>query len=470
MLDVDAYTIIARYFPRLVGLIYFFAFFPFLFQITGLVGEKGIMPASIFLKWIKQRFKKRAYYIAPTLFWINASDKALVFVVAVGVVFSILLIAGFLPPVMLFCLYVLYLSIISVGQDFLSFGWEVFLQEIALNTFLLSLSDAPNVLVWISLNLLLLRFHFEGGIVKFLSRDRNWKNFTAVGYHYESQPIPNALSWYVHKLPMWMHKVSCCFMFFIELIVPFLILTTQELRLAAFFCFVFLQMCIWATGNFSYLNHMTVLFSTILLNNSFLQNMGFSEVALGRPPLFVDVFLYITGGALVLLQVMRLWDHMFGNPFFHKILYSLSSFHIANRYGIFAIMTTTRYEVVVEASNDKTEWKEYYFYHKPTELNRRPRRVSPYQPRIDWQAWFLPFRRFYFEIWFQNFLIKLLEGESCVLKLLRHNPFPEAPPRYIRAMMYVYSFTSFAEKKKSGNWWKRKLVGPYSPVLSLDGL
>lgn len=164
---------------------------------------------------------------------------------------------------------------------------------------------------------------------------------------------------------------------------------------------------------------------------------------------------------------MRLSDHFFPNRLFRKVCSCVAPWHIANRYGIFAVMTTTRYEVVVEASNDSKEWKEYSFRHKPSELSRRPRRISPYQPRLDWQAWFLPFQRFDEQEWFHSFLAHLLKGTPEVLALIRHNPFPDSPPKVIRVMMYVYEFTSFKEKRETGNWWKRRFVGQFSPELKL---
>ncbi len=467
MFSPEDYTIISYWFVRLLGAIYLFAFWPFLFQIRGLIGKNGILPAETYLARIKQTFPKSWFRIAPTLFWIRSDDKALISVVATGVLCSLLLIFGIYPSLMLFICYILYCSIISIGQDFLGFGWEVFLQEVACNAFLLSLTDVPNLMVWLSINFLLFRFHIQSGAVKLQSKDPNWKNLTAIGYHYQSQPIANLTAWYVYKLPMWFHKCSCWMMFFIELVVPFFLFFTEDLRLVACVLFVGLQLFIYATGNFSYLNHLTALFSLILLNNSFLTACGFSLPQLITTPTLLDYTLTLIGSALVLLQIIRLWDHFFPSRRCHKLLTDLSCMHIANRYGIFAVMTTTRYEVVVEGSDDGHTWHEYDFYHKPTDLARRPRRISPYQPRIDWQAWFLPFQSYQQELWFQNFLVHLLKGTPEVLSLIRRNPFTQKPPKYIRAMMYIYSFTSFAEKKETNNWWKREFVGAYTPIFWL---
>lgn len=467
MFNPEDYTIISSLFPRLLGAIYFIAFWPFLFQIKGLIGQHGILPASSYLQWIKQHYKKRAYFLLPTCFWLNASDKALMAVVWLGCTLSILLMFGVFPSFLLFCLILLYISIISVGQDFLSFGWEVFLQEVAVNALLLSLTPVPNLMVWISINFLLFRFYIQSGAVKIQSKDRTWDDLTALAYHYESQPIPNVMAWYVHKLPLWCHKVSCLIMFAIELVVPFGIFLDESIRVGCCICFLALQFFIWVTGNFSYLNYLTAVFSLILLNNTTLERFGFVLQAYEPSSLALDITLSLLGAALLILQLVRLWDHFYPNVHCRRILQPLSWCHLVNRYGIFAIMTTTRYEVVLEGSDDAVNWKEYLFYHKPSEITRRPRRISPYQPRLDWQAWFLPFRPFEFNVWFHNFIERLLHGSPEVLKLLRYNPFPEHPPKYVRAVLYLYTFSSFKEKKETGRWWNRQIVAPYGPICSL---
>lgn len=466
MFSPESYTIVSALFPRLLGFIYFFAFGAFLFQIKGLIGKEGILPVSDYLKLLHSYYPKTCYHIAPTVFWLNSSDKALMGVIGLGTLISIGLIAGFFPPLLLFLCYVLYLSIVSAGQDFLSFGWEGYLLEITAHAFLLSMTPIPNFTVWISMNVLLFRFHFQAGAVKLQSKDSSWKNLTAIAFHYLTQPIPNTIAWYAYKLPMWFQKISCLLMFAIELIVPFGIFLTAPIRLGVFFAFFFLQYGIWVTGNFSFLNHLTVVFSTILIDNKYLTSF-FAEPAIMETPFELNIVLSICGGVLLLLQIYRLWYHFLPGETFGRLLRWLAPFHLANRYGIFAIMTVKRYEIVVEGSDDKIHWKEYTFRWKPSELNRRPRRISPYQPRLDWQAWFLPFDTFENERWFQNFIYHLLKGSKPVLKLLRGNPFPHKPPKFVRALAYDYEFSDFEAKRKKGEWWKRKYVAPYCPILSL---
>ena len=259
-------------------------------------------------------------------------------------------------------------------------------------------------------------------------------------------------------------------MFFAELIIPFLIFGTQEMRLIAFVFLAGLQVSIWFTGNFSYLNHLTFVLCLILLSNDYLQPILGAALTpiLEATSIPLMIFQSVIGAFLVILQLISLWNYFFPNYANHVLLDWLSPFHLVNRYGIFAVMTTHRFEIVVEGSNDDKGWKEYLFRYKPSEIKRRPRRISPYQPRLDWQIWFLPFTRYGYDAWFLNFIYRLLEGSSEVLKLLRHNPFPDKPPQFIRALVYLYEFTSFEERKETGNWWKRTYIGTYSPILSLN--
>lgn len=462
----DSYTITAQIFIQLLGFIYFVAHGAFIFQMKGLFSSTGVLPIASYLQLIKRRLGSKRFYYVPTLFWINSKDLTLLAAPIAGVVLSILLMLKICPPVILLLLLFLQLSIVSAGQVFLGFGWELFLLEITCNAFFLSLTPVPNPFIWMSLNVLLFRFHLQGGAVKLQSRDPNWRNLTAIAYHYQSQPIPNATAWYVHKLPLWFHKLSTAIMFIIELGIPFLIFGNEQMRLFAFFCFVGLQLMIWGTGNFSYLNYMTVALSFILVSDTYLRPIVGDVKPLSCTSELFQIPVAITGIILIILQLMNLWYYLIKpKRFIAKVLDWIQPFHIINRYGIFAIMTTERYEVVIEGSEDGETWKEYTFYYKPSELNRRPRRISPFQPRIDWQAWFLPFTGYEEEVWFQNFLYHLLVGNKDVLSLIRHNPFPETPPKYVRALLYLYEFTDFKTKKETGNWWQRRFICSYSPTL-----
>ena len=260
-------------------------------------------------------------------------------------------------------------------------------------------------------------------------------------------------------------------MFYAELIVPWFIFSPPEIRLFVFTQLVGLQFVIWFTGNLSFLNHMTVVSCLILLHNQFLESVSFLAFPLKEPSFLIwHVVISLLGMGYLFLQVINLWQSFYPIRTFQRILEFFYPYHLAYPHGIFAVMTTKRYEIIVEGSADGILWKEYEFYFKPDDLSWRPRRISPFQPRLDWQAWFLPFGTFGVgrQAWFQSFLARLLQGSKPVLKLLRTNPFPEAPPTYVRALVYDYKFTTFAEKKATGNWWKREYRGTYSPILQLN--
>jgi hypothetical protein len=466
-LEPSSYSIATHLFVRLLGLIYLFAYFPFLFQIKGLIGANGIRPVASYLKAIQARTGPMRYFYVPTLLWFNTSNSALFLLIGCGMLFASLLLLDIYPALMLILLYLIHLSLTSAGQEFLSFGWETFLMEITLGGFFTIATEPLNTFGWIGLNVLLLRIYLQAGVSKLFSHDPNWRNLTAIWYHYLSQPLPNTLAWYFHKLPMGFHKASTCSMFFAELIVPLAIFSPAEVRLGVFLLFVGLQFFIWFTGNFSYLNHMTVVFCLILLHNRYLGALEGIVPAHEPSELLWRILISIGAIAFLGLQLICLIHTFYPARLFRRILSWVSPCHIAYPHGIFAIMTTKRYEIIVEGSDDGEQWREYQFFYKPGDLAWRPRRISPYQPRIDWQAWFLPFDNFEEQHWFQAFLGKILQGSPEVLKLLKFNPFPEKPPQFVRALMYDYEYTSFEERAKTGHWWKRTLIGEYAPALQL---
>lgn len=467
MWNPEDYTTTAHQLPRLLGFIYFWAIGAFLFQILGLLGKNGILPVKDYLDYFRVHETKKRYIYLPSLFWFNASDNALMIVTALGTCLSVLLMFGFYPSLLLALLFVIYLSMVSVGQDFLSFGWESLLLEITFYTFLVSLTPVPNAIAWFCLNFLLFRFFVQAGASKLQSHDHNWRNLSALWFHYQSQPLPNTWAWYVYKLPLSFHRFSTIFMFVMELAVPFGLFFTDEIRAWTGVALIGFQFIIWLTGNFSFLNHLSAVLSTIAFSNAVFAPL-ILPVTVTPAPLILDVFLTCIGSVFLGLQIVRFWNHFQRHQTLAaKWLYALAPFHLVNRYGLFAIMTTQRIEIVIEGSHDGVEWEEYLCKYKPSEITRRPRRISPYQPRLDWQMWFLPFDRFELENWFHRFLYHLLKGTPDVVKLVRYNPFTNNPPKYIRAVMYDYQFSSRKQKKELGWWWQRENLGLYSPVMSL---
>lgn len=465
MFSPESSLIIIKLFPQLLGIIYFFTFTPLINQILPLVGENGILPAHRFLNSLNQKMGRRCYDYLPTIFWVNTSDRFLRGSVILGTILSPLLFFGIYPAIILPILILIHLSVVSIGQDFFMFGWEGLFLETSYNALLITWTTDPNVFVWANLNFLIFRFHFQAGVCKLLYNDPTWRSMTSLCYHYETQPLPNRLSWYLHRLPTWVHRASTGLTLILELVVPFGIFGDENLRFITFILLFLLQFNIGLSGNYSYLTCITIVLITPLLSDNFLMPFFSVPEMQASSPFFVHIIVSVLAVGLFSLQIMRLVNQFYPTHRIQNFLSHFFYYHLAGSYGIFAHMTTKRYEVIVEGSQDQTEWKEYRFWYKPSELDRQPRQIAPYQPRIDWQLWFLPFRSFGQNRWFQNFLLQILNGNKEVLTLVRENPFPEAPPRYLRCKMYLYQFTTLQEKKISGQWWKRKYIEMYSPVL-----
>ena len=372
MWNPENYSTTAHLLPRLLGLIYFWAIGAFLFQILGLLGKNGILPIKDYLDGIRFQYPLKRFYYIPSLFWINSGDRVIMGLVMLGTVFSALLMLGYYPSLFLALLFVIYLSIVSVGQEFLSFGWESLLLEITFYAFWVSLTPTPNFMMWLCLNFLLFRFHFQAGLSKLQSRDRSWRDLSALWFHYQSQPLPNTWAWYVYKWPLSFHRASTFIMFAIELAVPFGLFLSDEIRALTGFAFIGFQLIVWLTGNFSFLNHMTAVFSTIAFSNVYL-----AFLFQPREPLptnfYLEISLSLIGICFLALQMIRLWNHLHPyRQFCSRHLYCFAPFHLVNRYGLFAVMTKERIEIVVEGSADGVNWKEYLCRYKPSEITRRP--------------------------------------------------------------------------------------------------
>lgn len=467
MWNSESYTIAAYLLPRFLGLIYFFAIGALLLQIKGLLGRNGILPISTFLSQFQSLTLTEKWFYIPSLFWLNTSDTNLRLTLVIGLFTSIALLLGFFPSLCLAVLFIVYLSIVTTGQEFLSFGWESFLLEITFYTFFVSLTTIPNPMIWLCINLLLFRFFIQAGAVKLQSHDFCWRDLTALSYHYESQPLPNMWAWFIHRWPLSFHKLSTFFMFIVELILPFGLFFNDFVRAIVGLNLIGLQVLIWMTGNLSFLNHLTIVFCVIAFSNQYL-SIWVNPPVTSQTSWFLNDLLSCIGLAFIILQLVRLWNHFVPQKKqLETLLRLVSFFHLVNRYGLFAIMTKERHEIVIEGSEDGKVWQEYLCKYKPSEITRRPRRISPFQPRLDWQMWFLPFDNFESASWFHQFLYHLLIGTPEVLRLLRHNPFPHAPPKFIRALIYDYKFSTSQQRIEKGWWWQRKLLGSFSPTLRL---
>lgn len=514
----------ASIFIKFLALIYLISFGSLLVQIKALVGSNGIIPVAKFLEYINlqvslSNFDKFIQF--PTLFWINSSDTALMAVCILGIAMSILLIFkkyhnrfDITELISLLLLYLLYLSIVNVGLDFLSFQWDILLLETGFLSLIFSLCKnnefATKINIWI-FRFLIFKLMLMSALVKLSSGDLNWLNLSALSYHYYTQPLPNPISFFVHQLPLGFHQLSCAVMFVTELIIPLGIFMNRRLRIASGLSFIALMLIIMITGNYGFFNLLTIAISLWLFDDKFFENYIPDawlktlqiEKSIADPQEILAIQINMQLAALtstrtfansiqkILIVVFAIWmitidlfyivtraplDSDFRTNLhqqFAPLIKPLQKFFINNPYGLFAVMTTQRYEIVIQGANDvpgqfsHSDWLDYEFYFKPGALNLIPAQVAPYQPRLDWQMWFAALSNYQEQQWFLNFCVKILEGNPEVLKLLKTNPYPKAPPRYLRALIYEYKFDDLEGYTVSGNFWTRELRGTYLPEISL---
>jgi hypothetical protein len=469
-------------FLRLLGLVYVFAFASLATQILGLAGRDGILPARLYMDAARsfamsEQLGLDRFRILPTLCWISTSDLFLQGLCLAGVVLGALLVAGIAPIAILPILWLDYLSLMVVGRDFLSFQWDALLLETGLLAIALAPlawrecwsapTAPPRVAVWLML-WLLFRLMLGSGLVKLASGDPTWRSLTALTYHYETQPIPTPLAWYAHQMPVSFQKASTLVTFFIELIVPFFIFGPRRLRWIGFVLLVGLQAIIAATGNYAFFNLLTASLCVFLLDDQMLGATaveGEGRLARARNGLAIAI-------AVVTVPVSTVaFTRSIGLPLPIEILVSpleqlIAPLRSVNSYGLFAVMTTTRPEIIVEGSDDGVTWSPYDFKYKPGDLHRRPPWVAPHQPRLDWQMWFAALGRYEGEEWFRAFCIRLLEGSPDVRRLLAHDPFTGRAPKYVRGQLFRYHFSDWETGRRESVWWTRERLGEYSPPLS----
>ena len=466
------YDLVSFVFLRFMGLIYLSAFVSFGAQALGLIGSHGILSLAELVKLISGRAGVERFFAMPMLFWIDASDLAIRSVCWAGAGFSLLLIFNVLPRLSLLALYVLYLSLLYGGQTFMSFQWDTFLLEAGFLGLLLSFAQTPGL--WL-LRWLLFRFMFMSGVVKLLSGDPNWWNLSALSYHFFTQPLPTPLAWYAAHFSPSVLKVATAGLFVVELVLPFLIFCPRRLRFCAAFGILLLQSCILLTGNYNWFNIQTMLLCLLLFDDAALQKVlpqhlvrVLSRRVHLRPTKAVSVTVAAWGLVLVFSSLVQMDERIGGSPppAARALDQLIEPLRMVSSYGLFAVMTTERNEIIIEGSDDGTEWREYQFRYKPGDVARRPPWNIPHQPRLDWQMWFAALDDPRRVNWFPRFLEKLLENEPTVTALLEKNPFPDKPPQYLRAQFYDYTYSSGEELGK-GLWWRRRSLGLYYPVVHL---
>jgi hypothetical protein len=457
------HTLVESVFLRLLGLTYIAAFGSLWFQAIGLFGSHGIVPVVQVLPAMRSQFGSSIYLSMPSLFWLRISDRLLLAACALGCTAAVLLMLGKWSRIANLTCWVLYLSFVSVGSPFMNFQWDALLLE---SGFLALFAGAP-FLVW-GYRFLLFRLMFESGLVKLMSGDPNWHNLHALRFHFMTQPLPNPVAYYAYRLPTWMLDGFTGATLVIELIVPFLFFGPRRIRYVAVGLTMLLQFMIILTGNYAFFNLLALALCLWGLDDSTFEPLG----RFLKPPRTLPA--RVIGSAVVLvlivlgaLQVIQLFQPVVAGPLRAGLRF-LAPFDIVNSYGLFAVMTTTRPEIILQGSNDQVEWRDYNFPYKPGELHRSLPLVAPYQPRLDWQMWFASLGSFQENTWVGNLMYRLLVGEVAVTKLLNAPPFP-TPPRYMRASLYDYQFTTPAERERTGAIWKREFREAWFGPVSLTG-
>ncbi len=480
------YALATDAFLRLLGGVFLVAFASLWAQLDGLIGSRGISPVSELLPWVYGQVGSSAYLKLPTLCWISSTDGFLNGLCIAGVALSTLLMLRVAPRWVVALLWLLYLSLVSVGGPFLQYQWDNLLLETAFFSIFLASPrlwpirvENPHPLSLWLLRWLLFRLMFLSGLVKLTSGDLAWRNLTALRFHYWTQPLPTPIAYYAHLLPDGFQTASAVVMFAIELVAPLLIFGPRPARLVAAAAFGFLQLAIAATGNYGFFNLLSLALCLLLLDDGVLARAlprrfraTAESPAEPRPaPRALRIGCAIAAAFFVLVSVaeMRFWRRDLPSPI-EDILAVLQPFRSISSYGLFAVMTLDRPEILVEGSSDGRIWRGYEFKWKPGDPTKLSRFVAPHQPRLDWQMWFAALGSCARNPWFVRFQQRLLEGTPEVLRLLASNPFPATPPRYIRSMTYQYRFSDWAEHRNSNAFWNRNLVGPYCPTLARKSL
>lgn len=506
-------------FVRGVALIYAIAFLSLWGQIEGLVGSSGILPAANIAEQLSHHSTFEALKRWPSLFLLNPTDAMLHILCGTGAFLSMMLaFTGFLPGVTLLVLWALYLSLAHVGQIFLGYQWDILLLETGFLAMFLAPfharltrtgGRAPSRIALFTMHWLLFRLMFRSGLVKLASNDDVWWDLTALGHHYWTQPLPTGLAWYMHQLPMGFQKSSVAIVFAIELIVPILFFAPRRLRRFGALATIVLMVLIHGTGNYTFFNLLTIVLCIPLLDDHFWPRAwrGTPDYVARKRGQWMQT-VWRGSGQLALLAIAVTWLIMTAPPTWHtaqqtyvvwqtrkanalspeerkralqaiqaptpipeltqNLMRRVSLYRLVGQYGLFANMTESRPEIIIEGSRDGRKWHAYEFRWKPDQRRLRPRIVAPHQPRLDWQMWFAALRNPRHVSWFPPFLKALLENRPDVTALLEHNPFPESPPRYVRARLYNYEFSDRKTRALGGGWWTAQDQGYYIPIPAIS--
>ncbi|MDP7037526.1 MAG: lipase maturation factor family protein [Myxococcota bacterium] len=476
---------------RLLGVVYFFGFYSATQQIVALIGEDGLLPVKLYTQNIENRFGTSWFWDMPTLFWWGTSDTFLLSVCWIGVALSIALIAGVANAPIMAALWALYLSLNQIGQLFYGYGWEIQLLETGflaiwlVPTWKIGLlrKDAPPpiALIWLY-RWLIFRIMLGAGLIK-LRGDPCWLDLTCLQYHYETQPIPNPLSWALHQMPVWFHTLGILSNHAAELVVPWLVFGPRRLRHLAGIVLVGFQITLIVSGNLSFLNWLTLIPCLACFDDSWFKVLfrrrhratyqTHIETAAPRSAWFLPSRFHTVCVILLVVLIAYLSIDPIRNLVSpgQAMNRSFGRLHLVNTYGAFGSIGKTRHEIILQGTHDNPKdpnarWLEYEFKCKPGSLDRRPCILGPYHHRLDWQIWFAAMSNINRQPWLVHFIYKMLEGDKDALDLLAHDPFADNPAKFIRAELYEYRFSSNTDEPEL--WWQRQRVREYMHPVSLD--
>jgi hypothetical protein len=456
---------------RGLGLTYFVAFASLRGQVRGLYGRRGILPVEPSLAAFRGAPRLTRWRLLPTLLWFDASDRGLVRLCVAGQLAGLALAAGVFPRPAAASALALHLSFVSAGEPFLNYQWDALLLEAGWLGVLAAPAgtrlrwgrgDPSPRLALSLLRLLAFRLHFESGLAKVQSGDRAWRDGSACAYHYETQPLPTPLAPRAHRLPRWFHVLSTTLVRLLETVVPLAAFGPRRTRRRAFLALEGLQAAIAATGNFAFFNLLSGVLLLSVLDGPRARQGERRGRARGLWGAIQETAAEFAGLLSLLDLHRRAWPRRTPPAALERIDEALAPLRPVSSYGLFAVMTRERLEIVIEGSLDGHTWRPYRLPHQPGDVQRPPRWIAPWQPRLDWQMWFAalsptPPR------WFPHLLRRLLQGEGDVLALFESNPFPEGPPRMVRALIYRYRLHPTA----NGTVWDRELLGAYFPSVAL---
>lgn len=460
---------------RGLGVIFSLAFLSLLPQVNLLFGPEGLSPIQEKLSLASQQ--TTAYWQYISVFWLTgAKGWTLMLFAMLGVGSSLGIVLRKNPTLPLLISWFIYLSFFNLGQPFLSFQWDTLLLEAGALGILLSLlrSSFGGILLY---RLLVVRLILGSGLVKLLSGDPAWRSLSALSVHFETQPLPHILSWMAHQVPQLVLKIGCGVMFLIELVLPLAIFLPRRFRLIGFFAMLALQIGIFFTGNYGFFNLLTIVLLFSLLDDDYLPNPSplfasrLSPLAIRESSPKKDLFLgFITlyfGVSMIGVELNRFFPQAWISKGVQPLIHFVSPLHLSSPYGLFAVMTQTRDEIIIEGSEDGVNWSAYACYFKPHSPEDAPKWIQPHQPRLDWQFWFAALGTYEQNPWLIRLMVGLLRHTPTVHTAFKINPFPDNPPRFIRAKRIRYTMSTLSERSKTGQWWIKQDQGPYTPMISL---